>query len=68
MPLLYPLAFASFLVLYWTNKYVFINFCAKPITYNHSINRRVRKILFGALIMHCVLTPVFFRAPLIGEH
>jgi hypothetical protein len=68
MPLLYPLPFASFLVYIGRINMYFINFYAKPLTYNHSINRRVKKILFGALIMHCIFTPVFFRAPLIGEH
>lgn len=66
MPLLYILAFFSFLILFWSYKYVFVNFCAKPLTYNHSINRRVRKMIFGALILHCLFTPVFFKAPQIG--
>lgn len=63
MPLLYPLAFVSFLILFWSYKYVLIRFCTKPLVFNHSVNRRVRKVMFGAVIMHCIFTPIFYKAP-----
>jgi hypothetical protein len=63
MPLLYISAFVSFIVLFWSYKYIFISFCERPLTYNHSINKTMRKIMFGALILHCIFAPIFLRAP-----
>lgn len=31
------------------------------------MNRKVRKMIIGGIIMHCLITPVFLRAPGIGE-
>jgi hypothetical protein len=63
MPLLYISAFFSFTVLFWSYKYIFISFCERPLTYNHSINKTMRKIMFGALILHCIFAPIFLKAP-----
>ena len=61
-PLVYAFGFISLFVLYWSFKYVFIEFCQKPLAYNHSFNEFVIRILFAGIIMHCVITPVFFKA------
>ena len=66
MPILYILGFFSYAIMFWAFKYVFIRFCAKPYKYNHSINRRVKKMIIGGIIMHCIISPVFLRAPEIG--
>jgi hypothetical protein len=60
MPLLYLLAFGSFFVFFWSYKWVFVKFCARPLIYNHSINRRFSNMVFGGLVMHCFFTPVFY--------
>ena len=63
MPLLYPLCFISLGIQYWAYKYIFIKFCKKPLVFNHSISRRARQLIYGAIIMHCILTPIFYQAP-----
>lgn len=68
MPLLYVLAFISCVILFWSYKFVFINFCERPLTYNHSINKKMRKVMFGALILHCLFSPIFLKAPGIADN
>jgi hypothetical protein len=63
MPLLYIFAFISFVVLFWCYKLIFIYFCQRPLTYNHSINKKMRKSMLGALITHCLFAPIFLKAP-----
>jgi hypothetical protein len=68
MPLLYIFAFISFVVLFWSYKLIFIYFCERPLTYNHSINKKMRKTMLGALIVHCIFTPIFLKAPGIANY
>lgn len=66
LPLNYFLAFISLLVIYWSNKYVFITYCQHPLTFNHSVNSLVTRTLLIGLIMHCVMTPIFLQAENVG--
>lgn len=62
MPLLYPFTCISLMILYWSTKFIFVNFCAKPLLYSHSMNSLIVKILFIGIILHSFTAPLFFGA------
>jgi hypothetical protein len=68
MPLVYPFATISLFILFWSTKFIFINFCAKPLLYSHSMNSLLIKILFFGIILHCFVTPLFLGARTIHEN
>ncbi len=49
-------------MLFWSTKFIFINYCAKPLMYSHSMNSLMVKILFIGVILHCFVSPLFFGA------
>ena len=57
----------SMFLIYWSTKITFVKYCAKPIVYNHGINSAVIRILFVSIIMHCLVTPIFFGVPEIAN-
>ena len=67
LPLNYMFTFISLIILYWSHKYVFIEFCSLPLSFNHSICDLFTKLLFLGLGLHCLVVPIFFKAKGIGN-
>lgn len=62
MPIIYPFTCISLFILFWSTKFIFINFCAKPMLYSHSMNSLVVKILLIGLMIRCFVAPLYFGA------
>ena len=62
IPLLYPFTCIALMLLYWSTKFIFVNFCARPLLYSHSMNSLIVKILFFGIIIHSFTAPLYFGA------
>ena len=62
IPLIYPFTCIALSLLYWSTKFIFVNYCAKPLLYSHSMNSLMVKILFIGVMLHCLVSPLFFGA------
>ena len=60
LPLLMPIAFVSFLVSYWMDKWLLCRYYAKPVALDSSIIRMGVNQLFLAVILHLAFTVWMF--------
>lgn len=66
IPLVLLLGFVSMTVLFWVCKFVFVKKSESLPKMSHSVNHTVANILMFALIIHCVMAPIYLGAPGIG--
>jgi hypothetical protein len=58
MPILWIFGTVSIILLYWSYKYIFINYCQQPLVYGHSINHLITKIILFGICLSSLTTPL----------
>jgi hypothetical protein len=56
MPILYPIACFSFVLSFWIDKYLFINYYRRPPQYDAKLGRRASGTLMYGLLLHLVVS------------
>jgi hypothetical protein len=67
IPVTIIFALCNLVFLFYTTKYTFIKYGAKPMRMGHSLSRVSVNILLIGVVIHCLMAPIFLGAKGIGE-
>jgi hypothetical protein len=67
IPITILFSLLNLLFLFYTLKWTFIKYGAKPLRMGHSLSRVSINILLIGVIIHCIMAPIFLGATGIGS-
>lgn len=65
MPILYPIAFINFVILYWVNKYLIVSQYSNSIKFDDELPQYTIFYLKVSVVFHCVMTAFMFSSKIL---
>lgn len=65
MPILYPIAFINFVILYWVYKFLLVKYYSKSTMFNQELPQSSILYMKVSVIFHCTMTSFMFSSNLL---